>query len=186
VLVARSFLAGRRTQNRIYFDAAVDAQHTDARAALSLWLKCLESGDVMAHYSIGYTLYELGQFRKAYDHLRHYTELAPGHPWNWCWYGRAAEAVGEDEEAVQAYERATELDETGTQTDAGSLLQALLERQGALHLDLGPRGARGGYDHAPMTIEESQPVLGERFEDALMFAARNHRRQRRKGGTLSA
>ena len=31
----------------------------------------------MAHFGLGYTLYDLGRFQEAYRHLRHYTEIAP-------------------------------------------------------------------------------------------------------------
>ena len=55
---------------------------------------CLEAGDSMAHFAIGYTLYELGRFQDAYRHLRYYAEIAPAHPWNWVWFGKAATALG--------------------------------------------------------------------------------------------
>jgi hypothetical protein len=42
-----------------------------------MWERCLESGDVMAHFALGYTHYELSDFHEAYDHLRFYTRLAP-------------------------------------------------------------------------------------------------------------
>jgi (p)ppGpp synthase/HD superfamily hydrolase len=35
-----------------------------------------------------------------------------------------------------------------------------------------------------MTVKDDQPVFGERFEDALGFAARVHRSQRRKGSGI--
>src|SRR4051794_27232828 len=47
----------------------------------------------MAHFALGYTLYELGRFKEAYRHLRYYTEISPQGAWNWCWLGKAAQAV---------------------------------------------------------------------------------------------
>jgi tetratricopeptide (TPR) repeat protein len=178
ILAARTFLGGRRTINRRLFDAAVDAQSRDRIWSLQLWLDCLKSGDAMAHFGVGYTLYDLGRFREAYCHLRHYTELAPGNPWNWRWYGVAAEAIGEAEEAALAYERAIDLGDT--ETDADSLLQALFERKATLDL----HRPAGVYAPLPMTHDEQQPRLGARFDDALAFTARVHRTQRRKGGEI--
>jgi Flp pilus assembly protein TadD len=83
----------------------------------------------MAHFGLGYTLYELGRFPEAYRHLRHYTEIAPCGGWNWCWLGRAAEAIGETGEARNAYERALALEDAGhEETDAAELLDALSRR----------------------------------------------------------
>jgi hypothetical protein len=125
ILAARPFLGGRPTLNRHLFDAACEIGRVDRRRALALWLQCLQSGDVMAHFAIGYTMYELGHFSEAYRHLRHYTEIAPAHPWNWRWYGLAAEAIGEAEEAIAAYERALELSRAPDDTDARALLDTL-------------------------------------------------------------
>ena len=83
----------------------------------------------MAHFGLGYTLYDLGRPQEAYRHLRHYTEIAPCGSWNWCWLGKAAEALGETSEARTAYERALELeDEGGEETDAAELLGRLADR----------------------------------------------------------
>lgn len=49
----------------------------------------------MAHFALGYTLYELERYHEAYRHLRYYAQIAPAAPWNWCWFGKAAAAVGE-------------------------------------------------------------------------------------------
>ena len=46
------------------------------------------SGDPMAHFGLGYTLSDLGRFREALPHLRHYTRIAAHGPWNWVWLGR--------------------------------------------------------------------------------------------------
>ncbi len=60
-------------------------------------------------FGLGYTMYDLGRHREAYSHLRRYTELAPHNSWAWLWLGRAAEGVGEYDEARAAYRRALEL-----------------------------------------------------------------------------
>jgi Flp pilus assembly protein TadD len=81
----------------------------------------------MAHYSLGYTLYELERYHEAYRHVRAYTELVPADGWAWCWLGKACEAMGELEEARSTYEKATELN--GDQTDAPELLADLDRRR---------------------------------------------------------
>ncbi len=81
----------------------------------------------MAHYSLGYTLYELGRYRGAYRHLRAYTELVSVDGWAWCWLGKACEAMGDKEEARSTYSKAIELD--GDHTDAPELLIASLDRR---------------------------------------------------------
>lgn len=125
VVAARALLDGRQTVNRILFQDAIGAEGDPANA-LQRWLMCLQAGDSMAHFGLGYTLYELGRFKEAYRHLRYYAEIAPAGAWNWCWYGKAAQAIGEIDEAIAAYERALEL-EAGDEeeTDAGELLRAL-------------------------------------------------------------
>lgn len=128
VLAARPFFGDRSSINRQLFRAAMTADG-DPEEALELWVSCLQAGDAMAHYGLGYTLYELGRFPEAYRHLRHYTEIAPHGSWNWCWLGKAAEAVGETSEAKRAYARALELERAGdTATDAPELLDALNSR----------------------------------------------------------
>lgn len=126
-VAAVSYLDGESTRNRDYFDAAVAEE--DPAEALTWWRYCLQTGDMMAHYGLGYTLCELGRHRDAYQHLRAYTELVPTNSWAWCWLGKAAEAVGDHAEAAQAYERATELEQAGaTETEAAELLTALRTR----------------------------------------------------------
>ena len=87
-----------------------------------LWRACLESGDSMAHYGLGYTLLALDRPREAYGHLRFYTELSPANAWAWCFLGQACEAIGETAEARAAYARAVEL---GEETDAPERLNDL-------------------------------------------------------------
>lgn len=77
----------------------------------------------MAHYGLGYTLYDLGRYREAYRHLRAYTELVPADGWAWCWLGKACEAMGDTDEARSSYQEAIRLDGDGT--DAPELLANL-------------------------------------------------------------
>src|SRR4051794_17669242 len=129
ILATRALLGDEPTINRVYFSEAVGTE--DPEEALPLWLSCLESGDSMAHFALGYTLFELERFPEAYRHLRHYTEIAPHGSWNWCWFGKAAEAVGEKDEAARAYERALELEADGDeQTEATARLKALVGFEG--------------------------------------------------------
>ncbi len=108
---------------------ALDAGDTEE--AVGLWRMCLECGDQMAHYGIGPVLHHLGRHREAYRHLRFYAELVPEDAWAWCWLGRACEALGEEREAREAYERAVALEEAGGfETDAPELLATLAERGG--------------------------------------------------------
>ena len=123
VLAARALFGEQSSVNRRFFGAAVEAEGEEA---LGLWLACLQAGDAMAHFGLGYTLYDLGRFREAYRHLRHYTEIAPWGSWNWYWLGKAAEALGETAEARAAYERALELETADDQdTDTAELLENL-------------------------------------------------------------
>lgn len=125
IVASRLFLDGESTINRHFFDQAVAASD-DPVEAVAHWRYCLQCGDVMAHYGLGYTLYELGRFRDAYRHLRTYTEITPTSPWAWCWLGKAAEAMGETAEARNAYERALNLErDSGDETDAKELLDDL-------------------------------------------------------------
>jgi hypothetical protein len=109
ILAAQGRLADASTTNRALFSAAVKADPDDAER---LWRSCLESGDSMAHYGLGYALLGEGRAREAYGHLRYYTELAPTNAWAWCWLGQACAALGERTEARAAYRRAMELGET--------------------------------------------------------------------------
>ena len=108
VVAARALFRDRSTVNRELFSRAVNASGEEA---LTLWL--LQAGDRMAHFAQGCALYRLGRHREAYRHLRHYTEIAPHGSWNWCWYGKAAQALGLRGEARVAYRRATALEAAG-------------------------------------------------------------------------
>lgn len=125
IVAARSLLGSRSTFNRVCFSAACGAQDDDPESALDHWLACLETGDSMAHFGLGYTLFELERYHEAYRHLRYYAEISPAHPWNWCWFGKAAQAIGEVREAQAAYRRALELSDDPDETAAGELLRTL-------------------------------------------------------------
>ena len=120
IVAARALFGCRPTLNRQLFSRAINA---DGERALERWLDCLESGDSMAHYALGYELFELGRLPEAYRHLRNYSEIAPCEPWAWCWLGKVAAALGEHAEARAAFERAIELNPD--ETDADELLDAL-------------------------------------------------------------
>lgn len=123
VVASQARFARCSTLNRRCFDAAVESDGVEAARA---WAACLETGDSMAHYGLGYTLVGLGHYREAYAHLRFYTELAPFNAWAWCWLGQAAAGLASPEEARAAYARALELEEAGGfETDALELLEGL-------------------------------------------------------------
>jgi tetratricopeptide (TPR) repeat protein len=122
-IATRALYGEAPSLNRIYFSAAAEAS---GEQALELWLRCLQTGDQMAHFALGYTLFDLERFQEAYRHLRYYCEVAPAGSWNWCWFGRAAAAIGETGEARAAFERAIELERNGdAETDALEQLQLL-------------------------------------------------------------
>jgi len=123
IVAARALFGDASTVNRGLFSLAINAT---GREALGLWSSCLQAGDGMAHFALGYTLYGLGRHREASRHLRHYTEIAPYCSWNWCWYGRAVQALGLLGEARDADRRAIALEQAGDQeTDARELLVSL-------------------------------------------------------------
>lgn len=122
-LAARKLFGNTSTINRIYFNSASGSKPAEA---LPLWIACLQTGDFMAHFGLGCTLYDLGRYTEAYRHLRFYAEIAPQGSWNHRWYGVAAREVGETEEARKAFQRAIELEAEGDlETDARELLAAL-------------------------------------------------------------
>ena len=126
MLAAESFIQSS-TADVVWFGEAVDAG-CDGRwdEAEELWRSCLESGDMRAHYGLGYTLVELGRPREALGHLAMYTEICPRNAWAWVWRGRAAEAVGEPADAASCFRRALECEALGsTETTAAELLEGL-------------------------------------------------------------
>jgi tetratricopeptide (TPR) repeat protein len=119
------------TADVCFFTLALSAAEDDGdlEAAAGHWLSCVEAGDMRGHFGLGYTLYDLGRHREAYGHLRRYTELAPHNSWSWLWLGRAAEAIGELDEARTAYRRAIRREREGSfRTDAPERLRDLDRR----------------------------------------------------------
>jgi hypothetical protein len=142
ILAARALFGDRASISHDLFTRAAEASGEDA---LDLWLACLEASEPAAHYGVGTTLYDLGRYHEAYRHLRYYTEISPELSWTWCWYGRAAEALGLDGEARAAYRRALELEHRGgPETGADDLLDALEERCARKRHDRRRRGRRRG------------------------------------------
>jgi tetratricopeptide (TPR) repeat protein len=131
ILAARPTLAGFSTPNVVLFDHAVQAgQEDDLEQAEFYWRACLQTGELKAHYGLGYTLYEQGRHREAYGHLRTYTEIAPKLSWSWVWHGRAAERIGEPHEAARCYRRAIKCERDGSEeTNAAALLKKLERRE---------------------------------------------------------
>lgn len=124
VLSARATLGPLATADVMFFDAAVQEQGTEN--AEIAWRVCLATGNLKAHFGLGYTLWEAGRFHEAYRHLRRYTELAKRNSWAWCWLGKACVSLGEVSEAKAAFERALELEAAGGfETDAKELLRSL-------------------------------------------------------------
>lgn len=121
VLATKALYGDGDSINRTYFRAAVNEAEEEA---LALWLACLQAGDSMAHFALGYTLLDLGRTHEAYRHLRYYTDIAPGIAWSWVYRGRAAAELGLLEEARRSYETALELDDEG-ETDVQDLLDEL-------------------------------------------------------------
>src|SRR3712207_8978021 len=53
-----------------------------------MWRACLETGELKAHFGLGYTLVELERPREAFGHLVTYTALTPRNSWAWHWRDR--------------------------------------------------------------------------------------------------
>lgn len=130
-LAARRHFGDRSSIDRTL---AARAMSCSGPEALARWTHCLEAGDQSAHYALGYTLLDLGRPAEAYAHLRHYAAIAPHGAWNWNHLGRAAEAIGETEEARRAFLRAIELappDGHAQKVDAQERLARVEERAAA-------------------------------------------------------
>ncbi len=74
MLAARTLFAGEQSVNREFSSLA--SKHS-GELALTNWRCCLKAGDSMAHFALGYTLYELGRYHEAYRQLRYYAQIAP-------------------------------------------------------------------------------------------------------------
>src|SRR4051812_12923926 len=141
ILTACALFDGPASIGNTYSRLAADKR--SAHEALDLWLCCLQAGEPVAHYGVGVTLYRLERFQEAYRHLRYYAEIAPALNWSQYWYGRAAEALGQEGEARRAYRRAVELDDPWKpETDAQERVAALERRRGRRRLKRRARGRR--------------------------------------------
>jgi tetratricopeptide (TPR) repeat protein len=122
-LAAQTTIHGS-TFDVMLFDAAI--AENDPEVAVGLWRATLEVGEMKAHFGLGHTLVELGRPNEAFGHLRYYTEIAPRNSWAWLWRGRAAEGMGELDEAATCYRTAIEAEhDGGHQTDAADRLAEL-------------------------------------------------------------
>ncbi len=122
------------TADVCFFSLALQCadEDDDLEGAAGHWLSCAEAGDMRGLFGLGYTLFDLGRIPEAYGHLRRYTELAPHNSWAWLWHGRAAEALGEFDEAATAYRTAVRRQREGSfRTDAAKRLRALEKRAAA-------------------------------------------------------
>jgi tetratricopeptide (TPR) repeat protein len=124
---AADFFAGENSVNRDFFERATECgADRQLEQELFWWRCCLQSGDQMAHFGIGYTLCDLTRWPEALPHLQHYVRLAPHGPWNWVWLGKCLAALWRVEEARSAFRRAISLTEAGEEeTEASELLAAL-------------------------------------------------------------
>lgn len=115
VFAAQTTIAGQSTPDAIFFALATEAappgeegeeepddEGIDLDEAEYYWRACLATGDMKANFGLGYTLMDQERPRKAYGHLRTYTEVNPRNSWAWPWRGRAADEIGEPKEVPPA------------------------------------------------------------------------------------
>ncbi len=126
MLAAAASISGS-TLDVVWFDRAVEASSDDHwERAERLWRRCLEVGEMKAHFGLGYTLVELGRPHEALGHLAMYTEICPRNGWAWVWRGRAATALGDTADAAVCFRRALECEPLGAdETNAQELLDQL-------------------------------------------------------------
>ena len=181
---ARMVLGTLRTPDRVLFDAAVSAP--DPASALPLWEECLAEGNELARYALGYTLLALDRPREAHEQLKRYSALVRRNAWAWCYLGQACERLQDWEGAEYAYRQALEATASGSfDTDAAELLAGLLARLASQQDRSAADASRYGEQMNDDRETEAGPsTLGERFEQALQFAAATHRLQRRKGSDV--
>ncbi|MGO9753824.1 MAG: ADP-ribosylglycohydrolase family protein [Solirubrobacteraceae bacterium] len=134
---ARLVLGELRTPDRVLFDAAVRTE--DSIEALTLWEACLDEGNELARYALGYTLLALGRAREAHEQLKRYSSRVRRNAWAWCYLGQACEQLEDSEGAEYAYRQALESTDAGSfDTDADERLAALLHRLAPLRPELSP------------------------------------------------
>ncbi len=124
---AKRFFGEESSLNRSFFDRATECgANEEYEQELYWWRCCLQAGDPMAHFGLGYTLCDLGRHRKALPHLRHYTRIAPHGPWSWVWLARCQSGLGRFAEARNSFCTAIELSADGAEeTDAADQLAAI-------------------------------------------------------------
>lgn len=124
---ARLVLGDLRTPDRVLFEAAVRAE--DPNEALALWEACLEEGNELARYAVGYTLLTLGRPQEAHEQLKRYSALVRRNAWAWCYLGQTCEQLDDFEGAEYAYRQALGATAAGSfETEAADFLAALLDR----------------------------------------------------------
>ncbi len=69
MLAARTLFASEQSVNREFFNLATQRS---GELALTDWRCCLDAGDSMAHFALGYTLYELGRYHEVYRRVQRY------------------------------------------------------------------------------------------------------------------
>ena len=125
---AGKFFGEDNSLNRDFFDRATECgANGEYEQELYWWRCCLQAGDPMAHFGLGYTLCDLGRPREALPHLRHYTRIAAHGPWSWVWLGRCQSGLGKFEEARASYREAIALSEAGAEDTVAPELLAGLE-----------------------------------------------------------
>ena len=150
----------------------------EGEEAIKLWLMCLETGDSMAHHALGYTYFGLRRYVEAYPHLRRYTEIAPGGSWNWCWFGKAAAAIGERGEAERALRHAIQLTaEGGEETAAAEVLAGLDSTARSTCRNVGSESRVGDA----VDPKDESGRMTDQLDEALAYAVELHREQTRKG-----
>jgi ADP-ribosyl-[dinitrogen reductase] hydrolase len=123
----RLAIGGLRTPDRVLFDAALAAGNTED--ALELWEACLQAGNELARYSLGYTLLHLDRPAEAHEPLKRYSANVRGNSWAWCYLGQACARLVDREGAEYAYRQALKATEAGSyETDAPERLARLLVR----------------------------------------------------------
>jgi ADP-ribosyl-[dinitrogen reductase] hydrolase len=125
---ARLVLGDLRTPDRVLFDRAVAAGHNEE--ALLLWQACIEQGNELARYALGYTLLAQGRPAEAREQLKRYSSMVRANAWAWCYLGQACEQLEDWEEAEYAYRQAVAATQAGAlETDAPARLADMLHRR---------------------------------------------------------
>ncbi|MGC9221903.1 MAG: ADP-ribosylglycohydrolase family protein [Solirubrobacteraceae bacterium] len=127
---ARLVIGSLRTPDRVLFDQAVAAGKGEK--ALLLWQACLEEGNELARYALGYTLLALGRPLEAREQLKHYSSIVRRNAWAWCYLGQACEQLEDWEQAEYSYRQSITATQAGAlETDAPGRLADLLRRRSA-------------------------------------------------------